>query len=74
VLLSTWFAPHDRIDALADLQTGSVGGRHRVSYRLTVSNPDGVHVVEQHAYYDVDDERITKLNILCSGYRPIDGT
>jgi hypothetical protein len=72
VLLGSWFEPTDRIDALADLQTGSVGGRHRVSYRLTVTNPDGVHLVEQHAFYDTADDRIVWLRVLCSGFRPID--
>lgn len=72
VLLGTWFEPTDRIDALADLQTGTVGDRHRVSYRLTVTNGDGTHLVEQQAYYDVVDDHIVWLRVLCSGYRPID--
>jgi hypothetical protein len=70
VLLGAWFAPSDHIDSLTDLQTGSVGGRHRVSYRLQVSNADGVHLVEQQAYFDVEDDRISWLRVLCAGFRP----
>ena len=72
VLLGTWFAPTDRIDALDDLQTGTVADRDRVAYRLRVSNDDGTFLVEQQAYFEVTDERITWLRIMCSGYRPVD--
>jgi hypothetical protein len=71
VLLGKWFDPSDHIDALADLQTGSVGGRNRVSYQLMVTNSDGPHLVEQQAYYDVVDDRITWLRIMCAGYQPV---
>lgn len=72
VLLGVWFEPTDRIDSLAELQTGAVGGRHRVSYRLMVTNPDGVHLVEQQAYYDAEDDRIAWLRVMCAGFRPAD--
>jgi hypothetical protein len=71
VLFGKWFDPSDHIDALADLQTGSVGGRHRVSYQLMVTNSDGPHLVEQQAYYDVVEDRITWLRIMCAGYQPV---
>jgi hypothetical protein len=73
VLLGAWFEPTDHIDALADLQTGSVGGgRQRVGYQLVVTNADGPHLVEQQAYYDVTDDRISWLRVMCSGYRAIE--
>jgi hypothetical protein len=72
VLLGTWFAPSDHIDALDDLQTGAVADRDRVAYRLRVSNDEGTFLVEQQAYFEVTDDRITWLRIMCSGYRPVD--
>lgn len=71
VLLGAWFEAHDHIDALEDVQLGSVADRDRVAYQLRVSNPDGVFLVEQQAYFSVENGRINWLRILCSGYRPI---
>ena len=72
VLFGAWFEPTDRIDALDDLQTGTVADRDRVAYRLRVSNEAGTFLVEHQAYFDVEDDRITWLRIMCSGYRPVE--
>jgi hypothetical protein len=71
VLLGAWFEGHDHIEALEDVQLGSVADRDRVAYLLRVSNPDGVFLVEQQAYFGVENGRINWLRILCSGYRAI---
>jgi hypothetical protein len=71
VLLGAWFDASDHIDALEDVQLGSVGGRDRVLYLLRVTNQDGTFLVEQQAYFDVADERITWLRVMCSGYRRV---
>ena len=72
IAFGDWFEPTDRIDALDDLQTGAVADRDRVAYRLQVSNASGTYLVEQQAYFDVEDDRITWLRIMCSGYRPVE--
>jgi hypothetical protein len=72
IILGAWFEADDHIDSLEDVQLGSVADRNRVSYRLRVSTPDGVYLVEQQAYFGVEDGRINWLRILCSGYRAID--
>ena len=71
ILLGAWFEATDHIDSLEDVQLGSVADRSRVSYLLRVSNPDGVYLVEQQAYFGVENGRISWLRILCSGYRAI---
>lgn len=71
IVLRRWFEDTDVIEALDGLETGTVADRHRVAYRLLVRNADGLALVEQQAYYDVEGDRITLLRILCSGYRPI---
>ena len=48
--------------------------RHRVDYRLRVRNPRGLHAVEQRAYFDLDgDGRISRMHVVCAGFRPVPG-
>jgi hypothetical protein len=72
VIFGAWFDANDRIDALEDVQLGSVADRDRVSYRLRVVNADGLFLVEQQAYFGVEVGRINWLSILCSGFRATD--
>jgi hypothetical protein len=72
IFLGAWFEADDHIESLEDVQLGSVADRDRVSYLLRVSNPDGLFLVEQQAYFGVENDRINWLRILCSGYRAID--
>jgi hypothetical protein len=69
ILLGAWFEDSDHIEQLEDVQVGTVADRQHFSYRLQVENSAGAFVVEQQAYADVEDERISWLRILCSGYR-----
>jgi hypothetical protein len=71
IILGAWFEADDHIDALEHVELGSVADRDRVAYLLRISTPDGTFVVEQQAYFDVENGRINWLRILCSGYRPI---
>jgi hypothetical protein len=73
VIFNNWFDADDHIDSLEDVQVDSVADRDRVSYRLRVINPDGVFLVEQQAYFGVENDRINWLRIMCSGYRRIGG-
>lgn len=70
-ILRQWFEPTDRIESLLHTEVDRVGDRNRVSYRLSVSNPDGRFVVEQQAYYSVADGKIVWMSVVCSGFRPI---
>lgn len=70
VLLGRWFEPSDEIGALGSIDEGMVGDRRRVTYLLHVENADGAHLVEQTAYYDERDGRITWMRVACSGFRP----
>jgi hypothetical protein len=71
VILDHWFADTDEIEALLSSDTGSVEDRNRLSYLVRVRNGDGVFAVEQQAYFDVSDDAICWMNVLCSGYRAI---
>lgn len=72
-ILTLWFEDSDHIDRIDDVRTRPHLGRFHLTYRAHVTNGDGPHVVEQQAYYDVDgDGRITRMSLLCAGYRPAD--
>ncbi len=72
VILGKWFEPTDRIESIEGIENGEVADRERVRYCFRVTNGDGAFLVEQQAYLNVEDEGITWLRIMCSGYRPID--
>jgi hypothetical protein len=71
VILGHWFEPTDRIDAIEGIEHDVVVDRERVGYRFRVTNEDGAFIVEQQAYLGVQDDAVTWLRIMCSGFRPI---
>lgn len=70
IVLGYWFQPTDDIEALEHLETSSVGGRQRVTYRIRVRRDQDTFLVEQQAYFDVNADRISWLRIMCAGYQP----
>jgi hypothetical protein len=72
-VLYTWFAPDEVIESVDQVQLGRVVDRERVDYRFTVRSPEGLFTVEQRAYFDVDDDdRISRMHVMCSGYQSLD--
>lgn len=71
VLFARWFEPTDHVDAIEGIETSTVVDRHRIGYRLRMTNDDGTFAVEQQAYYEVEGNRIGWLRILCSGCREL---
>ena len=74
VLLGSWFEDSDEIEALERVESDAFADRQRVGYRFAVTNPDGRFVVEQQAYLAERDGRIGWMRVVCSGYRPADGS
>jgi hypothetical protein len=71
-VLYQWFEPEDVIEAVEHVEERTVVDRQRVAYRFRVRNPDGVFQVEPVAYFDLyDDGRVSRMHVLCSGYRPV---
>ena len=71
-----WFGDTEDFE-LVEAIVGEVGGRlhlhWRVRLRATRLGP-GWFTVEQQAYADTDEAgRISRLDLLCTGYRPEDG-
>ena len=74
ILLGSWFEPTDHIREVLEVRTRSAADRSHLLYRLRVDNEDGSNVVEQQGYYDAEDGRITKMSLMCAGYRPWSST
>ena len=73
-VLYEWFEPDDVIERVDHVEAGHVADRERVDYRFLVRNPDGPFLVEQRAYFDVDEDgRIILMRAICSGYRSAAG-
>jgi hypothetical protein len=72
IVFGTWLGEREHIDALEEVHVGEVVDRDRVSYLLRVSTPGGTYLVEQQAYFDVEEDRISWLRIMCSGFRRVD--
>ena len=70
--LGVWFDDGDDIEELSTLESDAFADCGRVRYRLRVRNPDGLYVVEQQAYVETAEGRITWLRVMCAGYRPIE--
>ena len=71
-VLYQWFEPHDVIERVDHIEVGYVADRKRVDYRFLVRSPNGLFLVEQRAYFDVDGtSRIAYMRAICSGYRRV---
>jgi hypothetical protein len=65
-----WWAPLEGLQLL-DAGIEPMADQLRVHYRLAGTDPDdGPVVVEQQCYFTVADGAITKINSVCSGFRP----
>lgn len=67
--LRRWFGDADHHELL-DGDAEPIADRLHVRYRFRVHDADGWQVVEQPAYCDVKDGKITGLDLVCSGFRP----
>jgi hypothetical protein len=74
VILGKWFEPTDHIEGIERIECDTVADRERVGYRFRVTNQDGTFLVEQQAYLGVEDDGVTWLRIMCSGYRPLNAS
>lgn len=64
-----WFGGYDARELLSHGRD-RVGTRTRVTYRLRVTRNSASWLVEQHAFCTIEDERITRIDLVCSGFHP----
>jgi hypothetical protein len=72
VVLGNWFEPTDHVREVVEVRVEPFADRHHLSYRMRVENDDGMHVVEQHSFLDSTDGRITRMSVVCSGFRHVE--
>jgi hypothetical protein len=68
-----WYAGAHRFKAL-DLEHRTMEGREYLRYRFQVLPewaPDQWHIVEQAGFCRVRDGRISRLDVVCTGFHPI---
>ncbi|MGH9078827.1 MAG: hypothetical protein ACRDYE_01890 [Acidimicrobiales bacterium] len=68
VILGTWFSPEHSITRILKVDCTTVGIVDRVGYRFRATLPDGDFIVEQQAYLRAENDKISWLRILCSGF------
>ncbi len=57
--------------AISDTAVEEFVDRVHVRYRMRGVDPeDGAVTCEQHAYLTLEDDAITAMNLVCSGWRP----
>ena len=67
-----WFGDADVLEVEAVL-VDPLPDRLSARYRFLLHEQEGWKVVEQQSYLDVDEQgRITAIDLLCSGFRPVD--
>ena len=69
IVLGTWFGEGKQVTEVSLVEDDTVGDISKISYRMSVATESGPTVIEQVAYYAVQDDRITNLRLLCSGFR-----
>jgi hypothetical protein len=68
VILGRWFSSDRSVTEVLAVECARIGPVGRVGYRFAVRFPDGDYLIEQQAYFKSEDERISWLQILCSGF------
>lgn len=72
--LTAWFGVAERFE-VQEASSEAVADRMRIRYRFRLRpHPfvpgSGWHVIEQHAYCEIEDGKIVALDLVCMGFRP----
>lgn len=68
--LRSWFEKPDAFE-VEEIVAEDIADRLRISYRFRLHDEDGWAVIEQQAFCHVDDGRIERFDLVCSGFRPV---
>jgi ketosteroid isomerase-like protein len=72
-LISQWFGDSTELHLL-DSHGDEVGDRVHISYRFAGVEEGEPYVVEHHLFCTLDEGKIERADLLCSGFRPPSGT
>src|SRR5262245_2871121 len=73
IVFGSWFEPTDHVRTVEAVEVEPLADRHHLHYRFLVENDEGMHVVEQHGFLDAADDHITRMSMMRSGFRPLEG-
>ncbi len=73
VVFGSWFEPFDRVQEVLESDCEPLLERSRLRYRFRVDSDGTPCLVEQEGYYTVEDGRITRMSVVCSGYQELEG-
>jgi TusA-related sulfurtransferase len=65
-----WFGDATRCE-LVEQRIEPLVDRWLVTYRIAIEEGDGPHQVEQHLFCDLGAGLIDRIDLLCSGFRPM---
>jgi hypothetical protein len=68
--IARWFGDAD-VTELMDSAVEPLVDRVKIMYRVHEHEPDGWYVVEQLAYVTPGDGGFARMNLACSGFRPV---
>jgi hypothetical protein len=69
-VFAVWFPADEVTEVVEGLEGGDALGRERVDYRFQVRNAKGNrYLVEQRAYLDGEGDRLTRVELICGGFR-----
>lgn len=74
IVLGNWFEPQDHVLEVLEVRNEPIADRQHLAYRLRVESGGEEYLVEQQAYFDAPDGRITRMSVVCSGFRPQEGS
>jgi hypothetical protein len=70
IVFGSWFEPQDHVQEVLEVRTSRVADRNELRYRLRVESEGEMFFVEQQGYFDAPAGRITRMSLICSGFRP----
>jgi hypothetical protein len=68
--IRAWFGDSEPLELLLS-EIEPIVDRVHIMYRLAAFEEGSWHLVQQHAYARIEEGRIAKLDLVCSGFRPV---
>ncbi len=56
---------------MRQVDVGCVGRRLHIFYQILLQDADGWSVLEQHAFGNLENGRIKRFDLICSGFEPV---
>jgi len=64
-----WFGEADFFE-MRQVDVGCIGRRLHIYYQILLQDADGWSVLEQHAFGNLENGRIKRFDLICSGFEP----